>query len=286
VAPTNTKTYRQIDVDRENIDYDSGKHLLRMRTELGYNVIFEVDPYVSINYADGFNPQGMPEFQTNILMKPVKVEKGDKPMSLDSIKEMLAKRSVVPKSIQYENFTLGFVYANAQNPQNHKWMLEFRRQQQIFYAMHFLGISCKKIPITTTSWFDGVYHGRFLCQKDDLGMVSEQKPGWIVVEGKDLTKKEEGRDITKVIPEGSEKLRLRYNIREDFWYGDILKPGQVIPEIKPLKMRHITAENMDFLGLADFSFQKPKVSYIVETKTIADIRMMADTLFLVGKGDD
>jgi len=146
VAPTNTKTYRQIDVDRENIDYDSAKHLLRMRTELGYNVIFEVDPYVSINYADGFSPQGVPEFQTNILMKPVKVEKGEKPMSLDSIKEMLKKRSVVPKSIQYENFTLGFVYANAQNPQNHKWMLEFRRQQQIFYAMHFLGISCKKIP--------------------------------------------------------------------------------------------------------------------------------------------
>jgi len=286
VAPTNTKTYRQIDVDRENIDYDSAKHLLRMRTELGYNVIFEVDPYVSINYADGFSPQGVPEFQTNILMKPVKVEKGEKPMSLDSIKEMLKKRSVVPKSIQYENFTLGFVYANAQNPQNHKWMLEFRRQQQIFYAMHFLGISCKKIPVTTTSWFDGVYHGRFLCQKDDLGMVSESKPGWIVVEGKVLDKKEEARDITKVIPEGSEKLRLRYNIREDFWYGDILKPGQLIPEIKPLKMRHITAENMDFFGLADFSFQKPKVSYLVDVNTIADIRMMADTLFLVGKGDD
>jgi len=165
-------------------------------------------------------------------------------------------------------------------------MMEFRRQQQIFYAMHFLGVRLRKIPISTTSWFDGVYHGRFLCQKDDLGMVREDKPGWIVIEGKELDKKEEARDITNMIPEGSEKLRLRYNIREDFWYGDILKPNQVIPEIKPLKMRHITAENMDFFGLADFSFQKPKVSYIVETNTIAEIRMMGDTLFLVGKGDD
>ena len=53
MAPTNTKTYRQIDVDRENIDYDSAKHLLRLRTELGYNVIIHTSAIKEMDIIKG-----------------------------------------------------------------------------------------------------------------------------------------------------------------------------------------------------------------------------------------
>ena len=285
MAPTNTKSYREVKVDSKNVEYDPAKRRMRMHTEVGYNIIFEVEPHVSINWSDPWQ-NGIPEFQTNIMLKPLTIEKDKNPFNKEQIKELLDKRSVIPDDLNYENFTVGFVYATPQNPQNHKWMFEFRRRKQIFWAQHFLGINLKRVPITTTSWFEGVYHGRFLVQKPDVATVVEDSAGYVTIIGQDLKKVNNVSDFSKIIPPDYDKLRLRYNIREDYWYGDILKKDQVISDLKPLKIRQIAAENLDFKGVADFSFQKPKVYYLCDVDKLADVKMMAETLFLSGKGDE
>jgi len=208
--------------------------------------------------------------------------KGEKPVSQADLQELLSKRSVIPEYLNYENFTVGFVYANAQNPNNHKWMFEYRKHQNIFWAQHHLGVHLHRVPITTTSWFDGIYHGRFLVQKQDVDTVTEGEPGIVTIHGvkKDLDATK--GDFSKIIPNDVEKIRLRFNIREDYWYADLLKPGEVISELKPLKVRHITAEGLNFEGIADFSFEKPKVYYLAKTKEILDVKVMAETLFITG----
>lgn len=257
---------------------------MRMHTELGYNIIFEVEPHVSVNWSDPFR-DGVPEFQTNIMLKPLSVEKDKNPMNREQIKEILDTRCVIPEDLNYENFTVGFVYATPQNPQNHKWMFEFRRRKQLFWAQHFLGINLRKVPITTNSWFDGVYHGRFLVQKHDVGTVVEDTPGYVTIIGAEANKTNPVVDFSRVIPADIDKVRLRFNIREDYWYADLLKKDQVISDLKPLKIRQIAAESIDFDGVADFSFQKPKVYYLCDRSEIADAKLMAETLIIIGKGN-
>lgn len=285
MAPTNTKTFREIKVDTSKVEYDPAKKRMRMRTELGYNLVFEMEPHVSVNPYDPFGQNGTPEFQTNIMLRPISVEKGENPMTQPQISEMIKNRNVIPSELNYETFSLGFVYANAQNPNNHKWMFEYRRRQQIFWAQHFLGVNLKKIPITTISWFDGIYHGRFLIQRGDVLKVTEESPGHVLLWGKNQNVVNPVSDFSKIVPKGIVKLRLRFNVREDYWYADLLKEGQVISDLKPLKMRHIVAENIDFDGVADFNFQKPKVFYSAKVNELADVKLMAETLMLTGKGE-
>lgn len=286
MAPTNTKTYREIKVDTSKVEYDPAKKRMRMRTELGYNLIFEMEPHVSVNPYDPFGQNNTPEFQTNIMLRPISVERGENPLSQPQIAELVSSRSVIPDGLKFETFSVGFVYAQPDNINNHKWMFEYRRRQQIFWAQHFLGVNLKKIPITTISWFDGgIFHGRFLVQKGDVLKVTEGTPGNVLIWGKKQNVVNTQNDITKVIPKDTEKLRLRFNVREDYWYGDLLKKGQVVSDLKPLKMRQIAAENIDFIGVADFNFQKPKVYYLANVNDIADVRLMAETLMITGKGE-
>ena len=285
MAPTNTKTYREIKVDTSKVEYDPTKKRMRMRTELGYNLIFEMEPHVSVNPYDQFGQNNTPEFQTNIMLRPISVERGENPMTQSQIAELIKDRSVIPSDLNFETFSVGFVYANAQNPNNHKWMFEYRRRQQVFWAQHFMGVNLKKIPITTISWFDGIYHGRFLVQKGDVLKVTEDTPGYVKIWGKNQNTVNTVSDFSRFVPDGIEKLRLRFNIREDYWYADLLKKGQVISDLKPLKMRQIAAENIDFEGIADFNFQKPKVYYTANVSDLADVRLMAETLMLTGKGE-
>lgn len=269
-------------MDLQNVDYDPQKHKIMFRTELGYNIIFDVEPHIAVNYSDPFL-NGAPEFQANMILRPVSIQKGKTPMTKEEITNMMKDRNVINENLNYEHFTIGFVYANQTNPNNHKWMFEYRKQKQIFYAQHFLGVNLRQVPITTMSWFDGIYHGRFMVAKEAVEKVIEESPGYVSILGKDK-KTNPVNDFSRLIPKDIEKVRLRFNIKEDYWYADLLKKDEVVPTIKPLKMRHITAEALDFDGVADFNFPKPKVYYLCKREDIADAKLMADTLFLIGKG--
>ena len=282
MAPTNLKSFRQIKVDLKGLEFDPEKGMIRMPVEFGYRVIFAVEPHVSINPYDPFQNQS-PEVQSNIFLRPIKMEPTDKAVPQAEILKIMKTRDVIPEDVGYQDMTIGFTYANAQNPNNHKWMLEFRRNKNIFWALHFLGISVNKVPLQTTSWFDGIYHGRFLVNKTDIAVTLEKKPGYVELQGKDLKKKIPLGNVS-LIPDGVDRIRLRFNTKEDFWYADLLAPKEVISKLKPLKMKNITAENIFMEGVADHSFQKPKVYYIIKVKDIANIMLMAGNLIIQGKG--
>jgi len=103
VAPTNTKSFREINVDTTQVEYDPAKRRMRMHTEVGYNIVFEVEPHVSINIHDPFQ-NGVPEFQTNIMLKPLTVEKGKNPFTREQIKELLDTRSVIPEALNWKSY--------------------------------------------------------------------------------------------------------------------------------------------------------------------------------------
>ena len=282
MAPTNTKAFRQIKSYVKELEFDPEKGMIRLPIEFGYKVIFAIESHISLNPYDPFQ-NGSPEIQSNIMLRPIKIEGGPKAIPQAKLVEILKERDVIPEDLAYQDMTIGFTYANAQNPQNHKWMLEFRRNKNIFWALHFLGISVNKVPLQTISWFDGIYHGRFIVNKQDIGKTVEKTPGWIELQGKEMDKKIP-KGNTSLIPEGVDRIRLRFNIKEDFWYGDLLAPKEVISKLKPLKFKNITAENLFLEGVADHSFQKPKVYYIVKTKDVANIMLMANNLIIQGLG--
>ncbi len=282
MAPTNTKSFRQIKSFLKELEFDPEKGMVRLPVEFGYKVIFAIEPHVSLNPYDPFQ-NNAPEIQSNIMLRPIKIEGGPDAIPQSKVREILQKRDVIPEEMSFQDMTIGFTYATPDNPQNHKWMLEFRRNKKIFWALHFLGVSVNKVPIQTTSWFDNIFHGRFLVSKQDIGKTVEVKPGFVELQGKDMKRKIPKGD-TSLIPAGVDRIRLRFNIKEDFWYGDLLAPKEIISKLKPLKFKNITAENMFFEGIADYTFQKPKVYYIAKVKDIANIMVMANNLIIQGLG--
>jgi len=257
--------------------------ILSIDIEYGYQVQFKMQPYFGINTTRAWmkNKEGIdiPEFQTAFNMSPIAVNKLADAKSREDILEHLKTRNVLPE-MEFENFTVGFVYANADNPQNHKWMFEFRKAKNIFHAMHFLGcdIDC---PFSTTSWHDGIYHGRFQINKEAFKSVLENKPGWVTITGNKNKHRPKG-DVA-IIPVNAERIRFRFNVKTDYWYGDFLgKDGQSVAP--SLKMHDILGEGIKLEGHIDWDSNpaKPRVMFHAECKDIKDASMMAETLVIKG----
>ncbi len=274
--------YRNISAKPETATLKDG--VLTIDTEYGYQVQFKMLPYFGINTTRPWmkNKDGseIPEFQTAFNMAPIAVNTLKDAKSRPDILEHLKTRNVLPSGIDFENFTVGFVYAQADNPQNHKWMFEFRKNKNIFHAMHFLGcdIDC---PFSTTSWHDGIYHGRFQINKEAYKSVLESKPGWVSITGNKGDHRAKGD--TKIIPANAEKIRFRFNIKTDYWYGDFL--GADGASVAPsLKMHDILGEGIKLSGHIDWDSNpaKPRVMFHAECKDIKDASMMAETFVIKG----
>ncbi len=258
--------------------------VLTIDIDYGYSVSFKMLPFFGINTTRPWmkNKEGLeiPEFQTAFNMAPIAVNTLANAKTREEILKLLKEKTVLPE-MDFENFTVGFVYAQADNPQNHKWMLEFRKNKNIFHAMHFLGcdIDC---PFSTTSWHDGIYHGRFQINKEAFKQVLENKPGWVSITGNNHNKHRPKGD-TAMIPATCDRIRFRFNIKTDYWYGDLLgKDGaSVAPSIK---MHDILGEGIKLTGHIDWDSNpaKPRVMFHADCKDIKDISMMAETLVIKG----
>jgi len=146
--------------------------------------------------------------------------------------------------------------------------------------MHFLGcdIDC---PFSTTSWHDGIYHGRFQINKEAFKQVLEDKPGWIVITGNKNKHRPKG-DVG-LIPPACDRIRFRFNVKTDYWYGDML--GKNDESVAPsLKMHDILGEGLKLTGHIDWDSNpaKPRVMFHADCKDIKDISMMAETLVIKG----
>lgn len=274
------KSFRQIDAKVSDITYDKEKAVLTIPDQFGYKIQFHVEPLLSINQYTPFM-NNVPEYQTNIMMRPVHIARDEKSLNQKAIQEKLKTMSVVPNSIDYENFSIGFVYATAENPMNHKWMLEYRKAGNIFYAQHFEGVRLENVDIGTMSWNQGIWHGRFTVKKGAFKTIVEESPNQIVIKGK-APSKHTAKGDTSLIGEGVDRLKFRYNIKTDIWYAEMLGPDGAT--VSPtLEFKSILGENVTMRGDIDWGHQKPKVSVYMDVSKIKEIKLMSDTLIIQGK---
>ncbi len=281
VAGQPMKSFRHIKCKDSEMKYDDKTHVLTVPDEFGYEIQFHIEPLLSINQTTPFM-NNVPEYQTNILMRPVKIERTEKALNQKAIQEKLKTSTVVPSNIEFDNFSIGFVYADGQNPMNHKWMLEYRKNEQVFFAQHFEGIRLQNVDIGTMAWqTPPIWHGRFTVKNGAFKTILEDKPNWIVIKGKAPSKHVPKGD-TSLIKEGIVKLKFRYNVKTNVWYADqIDASGTTAAE--PISFKNVLGGNITMYGDVDWGHQKPKVSTYMDVNDISDIKLMADTLIITGK---
>jgi len=217
------KTYRII---KSELDNDI---LIVKVPEFGFEIHYKINHITTIDPLTKYD-DGSPDVNTDVGIEYIKTVKYDNLKTQDQIAEILKKESIIPPKLVYDHILLGFVYADDTDPNNFRWWLDFRdKKNQVVYNYWADNIQINS-PITTKSWHDedpnGIWHGRMVLSHSELNSIMEQKPGSLVINGK-LRKeckplKQKNICSSQNIPEKTESLRLRYNIREDLWFCDIL----------------------------------------------------------------
>ena len=267
-----------------NIRYKADVKTLVVRTEIGYDLVFELNPQIRIN-PYSFSDKGTPEFQTSVLW----VMKGARPkgnaMKLPDITKMIKDRSVLPMEVDWDIAQLGFVYSNARDPNNHKWWIEALKTGKSMGKFDSILSEYPKIvestaPIGTRSWFDGIHHGRFTFNKDAIEDVKEVAPGHIMINGNG-----KGRigDIVdnSPIPDACTVVRLRFDIRKDHWIAEMLNDKGIIVGA-PIISKQIKSD-AKFKGHVTPDPNRPKVSGVISREDIVSIKADNQLMMIKGK---
>lgn len=273
------KTYRII---KSKLKDDT----LIVKTDFGLDVYYKISHTTSVDSITKYD-DGIPDFATDIGIDFIKVVKHKKAKTRQEITSILKKESIIPHDLVFDRILLGFVYADNTDPNNFRWWLDFRdaKDQSIYnYYTDDIEINC---PITTTKWHDndpnGIWHGRMVFSPNELQTILEPKPGKLIVSGELRSKI--SLDTKKIcssqnIPEKTESLRLRYNIREDLWLCDILDKEE--KEIKTIPSKSIMCDAKMY-GNILIEGDKPKVSVKVKIEDISDMGIAFNGLIIRGK---
>jgi len=254
-----------------------------MGLRLHYKITHSTTVDSETKYADN-----IPDFTTDVELTFVKMEKLSNFKNQTQIKAILKKESIIPYDLVYDHILLGFVYADSTDPNNYRWWLDFKdsKNQSVY---HYYGDKIQmNCPVTTKSWHDpdpnGIWHGRFVLSPNEVKTILEPKKGVLNIIGK-LKAECKPLDTKKVcsianIPDKAESLRLRYNVREDIWFCDILdKTDKQIGQI-PCKSIICDAKMYgEVVTIGD----KPKVSTRINVKDISDVAIAINSLIIRGK---
>lgn len=255
--------------------------------ELGYSLYFTLTPEVAIS-TDVKDDNDNPIFDTQINYNFLRLEKHKNHKNLEEVKTHLKDISIIPPDLLYDHAFLGFVYANESDPNNHRWWIDFRdnKDQSIYnYYSDDIIINC---PITTTKWHDedpnGIWHGRFVFSKSELETIMEPKTGKLIVNGKLRTecKPLNLKNICspQSIPKGGESLRLRYNVREDIWFCDILDKKD--KELGSIPCKSVICDAKMY-GQIVMVGNKPRVSTRININDISEVGIAINSLIIRGK---
>jgi len=268
--PVPKNHFKRTNIDTKKITYRDG--MMFIPTDLGYNIDLEMDLEVSLDPT--VFSAGTPIFNINPILKKATVKPTPKALSDNQIITKLKKDKIIPEKMIYDDFLIGFIYSSPQDINNHKWMFQMRKNKQIFSSIQFLGVDVD-CPVSTFSWHDSIYHGRFLIDKKDLIDVQETEWGHVKVIGK----QPEGVDgDTSIIPEGTTHLRIRYNIMTDLWYIDWLdKIGKQMEGTIEFRSFVCTAP---MKGVADYNHPKPWVSMWVDVNNIGQMQKMGEYVII------
>ena len=270
-----------------SVRFKADTETLIIRTEIGYDLIFKLDPQIRVNpYEPGKN--GTPEFQANVLWKLTGVRPKANAKKVSEIEELIKNRSYVPMELDFDILQLGFVYSNNRDPNNHRWWIEALKagnkmgEWDSKFSEYPLQIK-SDAPIGTRSWFDGIFHGRFTYSKDFVETVIEEKPGHIYIKGNG-----KGRlgDVKGDVPEGFTHLRLRFDIRKDIWIGEFLDENmQFVKTIAPVMAKNVKSDAR-FRGYITIDPQnpgRPKVSGMILRDDIVAIDTSTNIIIIKGK---
>ncbi len=241
--------------------------------ELGYKIHYKLHQAVMVDAITKYEEDNYPDFITTTSLEFIKVEplKNAKPRqeSYDILKTL----SIIPSSLKYDHILLGFVYSDKNDPNNHSWWLDFRndKNQSVYnYFSKNIQLNC---PLSTKSWHEGMWHGRFVINHKDIDKITDNNG--IIIQGKNM-EKSIGRPQLYFPPKTS-KIKLYYNITENHWYCGLLnKNGK---QLSTLPYNSISSD-VTLKGDIDYSSGKPKVSLLCDIKYIAQFKPELDNLIL------
>ena len=251
---------------------------------------FGIDLHYKLLHSTSVDPitkydDDVPDFTTEVNIDFIKIVKHKNSKTQQEIANLLKDTSIIPPNLVYDHVLVGFVYADVSDPNNFRWWLDFRdsKNQSIYnYYGDNIEINC---PITTKSWHDedpnGIWHGRFVLSSNELSYIKEPSTGKLIINGKPKTEK---LDYSKVcsptqLPKKGKKLRLRYNIREDIWFCDVLDKNN--KELETIPCKSIICDAKMYGDVIPGN--KPKVSTIVNISDISNIAIAVNSLIIRGK---
>jgi hypothetical protein len=257
---------------------------LVVRTEIGYDLIFDLQPQIRVNPYEETD-KGTPKFQTSIVW----ALKGARPrgsvMKVSEIELLVKDRSLLPLDVDWDIAQLGFVYSNAKDPNNHRWWIEgLKTGKQMGQFDSIMSEYTKSVsssaPIGTRSWFDGIHHGRFTFAKDNIESSKEISKGHVFIEGNG-----KGRlgDIESNvdIPEECTTFRLRFDIRKDIWITEMLNiKGELVGE--SLISKNIKSD-AKFKGHIVPNNNRPKVSGMILRDDVESINETDQLVMIKGR---
>ena len=218
-----------------SIRYKADMQTMIVRTEIGYDLVFELQPQVRVSPYEQ-TKEGTPKFQTSIVWTLKGARPRGNAMKVPEIKNLVKDRDLLPMDMDWDIAQLGFVYSNARDPNNHRWWLEalkgtgkmgeFKSQ----LSEYVLSVA-STAPIGSRSWFDGIWHGRFTFHKDNIESIREVGEGSIMITGNGKGKLGDIKPNTE-IPESCTAIRLRFDIRRNHWFVELLsQTGVVLKQI-------------------------------------------------------
>lgn len=267
-----------------SIRFKSDIKTLVVRTEIGYDLVFELHPQIRVAPYES-TEKGTPEFQTSIVWKLKGARPRGNAMKVPQIKDLVKDRSLLPMDGDWDIAQLGYVYSNNRDPNNHRWWLEALKSTgqgignyDSTLSEYMFDIS-STAPIGTRAWFDGIHHGRFIIQKDNIKDVIEISPGKVTITGNGKGKLGDIKGNVD-IPEGSIVLRLRFDIRKNVWYSEFLDSKGVV--LKMLESTNIMSD-VKFKSHTIPHPSRPKVSGMIMVKDIDKIKTDNQLTMIKGK---
>jgi hypothetical protein len=266
-----------------SVRFKSDAKQLVVRTEIGYDLIFELTPQVRVNPYEA-TKEGNPEFQTSIIWKLLAARPRGNAMKVPEIKDLVKDRSILPMEADWDIAQVGFVYSNNRDPNNHRWWIEAlksgKRMGEFESVLSEYPLQIESTaPIGTRAWFDGIYHGRFTFAKDFIEDIKEISPGYISVNGNGKGRISDIKPNVD-IPEGAITIRLRYDIRKDFWYAEFLDDTGKVLDTKTAKNVKSDAK---FKGHIFPDPNRPKVSGMIRVDDVESIQLQESMIIIKGK---
>ena len=264
---------------------DNDLLLIRL-PQFGYELHYKIHPLVTVDPITKFD-DGLPDFTTEINLEFLKTVKLKDAKTQDEVANILKKESIIPQHLVYDHVLLGFVYSSPEDPNNHRWWLDFRdsKNQSVYnYFADKVEVNC---PITTKSWHDqdpnGIWHGRMVFSNTEIQSIMEPDFGKLTINGKlrSECKPIDSKRVcsTQNMPEETESLRLRYNIREDIWFCDILDKKD--KQIGQIPCKSIISDARMY-GEVRMVGNKPKVSTRINISDISDVAVAINSLIIRG----